>query len=52
MRAPLVNHGAGGAIGFGDPDAKIGFSYAMNRFQSDPGGPRGKLIEATFASLK
>jgi CubicO group peptidase (beta-lactamase class C family) len=46
------HHGAGGATAFGDPDAKVGFSYAMNKFQSDPGGPRGKLIEATYACIK
>ena len=46
------HHGAGGATAFGDPDAKVGFSYAMNKFQNDPGGPRGKLIEAVYGCIK
>jgi CubicO group peptidase (beta-lactamase class C family) len=46
------HHGAGGAIGFGDPDNKIGFSYAVNLFHSEPGIPtRARLVEAVFASL-
>ena len=46
------HQGAGGAHGFGDPDAKIGWSYAMNKFHIDGGGPlRKRLIDATYESL-
>jgi len=47
------HHGSGGAIGFGDPDARIAFGYGMNRMHADPtNGPRaGGLIKATFECL-
>ena len=47
------HHGSGGAIGIGDPDAKVGFGYGMSRMHADPtNGPRGGgLIKATFECL-
>ena len=46
--------GAGGSLGFADPDAKIGFGYAMNRMLqgntlTDPRW--APLIDAAYASL-
>jgi CubicO group peptidase (beta-lactamase class C family) len=45
--------GAGGSLGFADPDAKVGFGYVMN--QMGPGiliDPRAAtLIEALYSSL-
>jgi CubicO group peptidase (beta-lactamase class C family) len=45
--------GAGGSLGFADPEAKIGFGYAMNRMgASILLDPRAKaLIAAAYASL-
>jgi CubicO group peptidase (beta-lactamase class C family) len=46
------HQGAGGAIGFGDPDARTGFSYAMNRPHADVSVPaRARLIEALYDVL-
>jgi CubicO group peptidase (beta-lactamase class C family) len=47
------HHGIGGSIGFGDPDAQIGFSYVVNRFHAvGTNGPRAKrLIDALYESL-
>ena len=45
--------GAGGSVGFADPDAKIGFGYVMNRMGPhillDPRAV--ELIEATYRSI-
>ena len=45
--------GAGGSIGFADPDAEIGFGYVMNQMSAGLGAdPRWKpMIDAVYASL-
>jgi CubicO group peptidase (beta-lactamase class C family) len=45
--------GAGGSLGFADPDAKVGFGYAMNQMSTEPLlDPRAAaLIDAVYASL-
>ncbi len=47
------HHGLGGSIGFGDPDAKLGFSYCCNQMHAvGTNGPRARrLIDATYAVL-
>lgn len=45
--------GAGGSLGFADPDAKVGFGYVMNQMGNEPLlDPRpAALIAAVYASL-
>jgi CubicO group peptidase (beta-lactamase class C family) len=52
-RRTFGHAGAGGSIGFGDPDARIGFGYAMNGLgQSILTSRRAAaLIEAVYACL-
>jgi CubicO group peptidase (beta-lactamase class C family) len=47
------HHGVGGSIGLGDPDAEVGFSYAMNKMHArvDNGPRAGRLIEAVYECL-
>ena len=47
------HHGVGGSIGFGDPDASIGFCYAPNKMHArlDNGPRAGRLKEALFKCL-
>jgi CubicO group peptidase (beta-lactamase class C family) len=45
------HHGIGGSIGFCDPDARMGFSYACNKMHAlGTNGPRAaRLIDAFYA---
>lgn len=45
------HHGIGGSLGFADPDAGIGFGYAINKMHSvGDNGPRARrLIDALFS---
>ena len=47
------HHGLGGSIGFGDPDAGLGFSYCCNQMHAvGDNGPRARrLIDAVYAAL-
>lgn len=47
------HHGVGGAIGVADPDARLGFSYAMNQMHSriDNGPRAGNLLAAVYEVL-
>lgn len=51
--AAFGHPGAGGSLGFADPDAGIGFGYVMNQMQLGvTGDPRAaRLVEAVYASL-
>jgi CubicO group peptidase (beta-lactamase class C family) len=46
--------GAGGSLGFADPQAQIGFGYAMNQMQINPDDePRAlRLVRATYDCIK
>ena len=53
-RAGLVGTGLiGGSIGMADPEAKVGFSYSVNRMHArGDNGPRARrLIDALFTCL-
>ncbi|HWK43056.1 MAG TPA: serine hydrolase domain-containing protein [Croceibacterium sp.] len=47
------HHGLGGSIGFGDPDARLGFSYCCNQMHAvGDNGPRARrLIDAVYRVL-
>ncbi|MGF7171187.1 CubicO group peptidase (beta-lactamase class C family) [Sphingobium xanthum] len=47
------HHGLGGSIGFGDPDAKLGFSYCCNQMHAvGDNGPRARrLIESVYSNI-
>lgn len=48
------HHGIGGSIGFADPDAHVGFAYAVNKMHAvGTNGPRAaRLISALYGCLQ
>ena len=47
------HHGIGGSLGFADPDARVGFAFAVNRMHAvGTNGPRAaRLIDALYGVL-
>jgi len=46
------HYGAGGALGFADPDARLGFGYLINRMQVGWQNPKNRgLLEALYSCL-
>jgi CubicO group peptidase (beta-lactamase class C family) len=47
------HHGLGGSIGFGDPDARLGFAYCCNQMHAvGTNGPRARrLIDALYSVI-
>ena len=45
--------GAGGSIGFADPEARVGFGYVMNKMQMGLAGDTRtlNLVNACYAAL-
>ncbi len=45
--------GAGGSLGFADPDLKLGFGYVMNQMELGPNAPEraSALVEAVYDCL-
>jgi CubicO group peptidase (beta-lactamase class C family) len=51
-RGSFGHFGAGGSVGFADPDVGLAFGYAMNRSGPRWQNPRNRaLIDAVYASL-
>ena len=52
--ASFGHNGAGGAVAFADPTARLGFAYVMNSFYAGPApNPRvARLVEAVYQGLE
>jgi CubicO group peptidase (beta-lactamase class C family) len=44
--------GAGGSLGFADPDARVGFGYVMNQMQLGIDARSEKLVRAVYAAIE
>jgi CubicO group peptidase (beta-lactamase class C family) len=55
-RRTFGHPGRGGSIGFADPDARVGFGYVTNQYQTDtlqnPDRRASSLVDAVYAALR